>query len=56
MENKDVSKLREQMEEVPHVKTVIWYDSVADLSVPMEILPEDVRGKFVAPYFDYFHT
>lgn len=47
MENKDVSKLREQMEEVPHVKTVIWYDSVADLSVPMEILPEDVRGKFV---------
>ncbi len=47
MENKDVSKLRDQIEEVPHVKSVIWYDSVADLSVPMEILPEDIRGKFV---------
>ncbi|MCI9082248.1 MAG: MMPL family transporter [Lachnospiraceae bacterium] len=47
MENKDVSKLRDQIEQVPHVKTVIWYDSVADLSVPMEILPEDIKGKFV---------
>ncbi|MEY8390981.1 hypothetical protein D3Z36_12595 [Lachnospiraceae bacterium] len=47
MENKDVSKLRDEIEQVPHVKTVIWYDSVADLSVPMEILPEDIKGKFV---------
>ncbi len=46
MENKEVSELRAQIEEVPHVKTVIWYDSIADLSVPMEILPEDVQGKF----------
>lgn len=47
MENKDISKLREEIERVPHVKTVIWYDSVADLSVPMEILPEDMKEKFV---------
>jgi len=47
MENKDISKLREEIEQVPHVKTVIWYDSVADLSVPMEILPEDMKEKFV---------
>ena len=28
------------------MKAVIWYDSVADLSVPMEILPDDVQDKF----------
>lgn len=33
MDNKGVSSLREQIEAVPHVKTVIWYDSIADLSV-----------------------
>lgn len=47
MENKDVSSLRGKIEEVPHVKTVIWYDSVADLSVPMDILPEDIKETFV---------
>ena len=47
MENKDISALRKKIEEVPHVKTVIWYDSVADLSVPMDILPEDVKETFV---------
>lgn len=47
MENKDISALRGKIEEVPHVKTVIWYDSVADLSVPMDILPEDVKETFV---------
>ncbi len=47
MENKDVSALRKKVEEVPHVKTVIWYDSIADLSVPMEILPQDVKDTFV---------
>ncbi len=46
MENKEVSALRKQIEEVPHVKTVIWYDSIADLSMPMEILPEEVQSKF----------
>lgn len=47
MENKEVSALRQQIEEVPHVKSVIWYDSIADLSVPMEILPEDVQEVFI---------
>lgn len=46
MENKDISSLKAQIEGVPHVKTVIWYDSIADLSTPMEILPEDVQSKF----------
>lgn len=47
MDNKGVSALREQIEAVPHVKTVIWYDSIADLSVPMQILPDDIHETFV---------
>ncbi len=46
MENREVASLRKQIEGVSHVKSIIWYDSIADLSVPMEILPEDVQGKF----------
>ena len=46
MENREVASLRKQIEGVSHVKSVIWYDSIADLSMPMEILPEDVQGKF----------
>ena len=47
MEWKDVSKLRQEIEEVPHVKDVIWYDSFASLSTPVELLPEDVRDAFI---------
>ena len=43
----DVAKLKEKISEVDHVKTVIWYDSVADLSVPVEILPDDIREAFI---------
>ena len=40
MENKDVAKLKEQIEDVEHVSKVVWYDSFADISIPMEMLPE----------------
>lgn len=46
MENKDVVELKSQIEGVEHVKAVVWYDSIADLSLPMEFLPEDVLDKF----------
>lgn len=46
MEAKDIADMREAMEEVPHVKAVIWYDSLADLSIPMEMLPEDMYEFF----------
>lgn len=46
MENKDVAKLKEKIENVEHVKTVVWYDSILDLSVPMEMLPDQVRDVF----------
>ena len=41
MTEKEVAALREQIEEVDHVATVLWYDSVMDLSVPMELLPDE---------------
>jgi uncharacterized membrane protein YdfJ with MMPL/SSD domain len=31
MDNKEVTTLREKIEEVDHVDTVLWYDSVMDL-------------------------
>lgn len=46
MEYKDVAKLKAKIEDVSHVKKVIWYDSVADISMPAEILPDDVREVF----------
>lgn len=46
MPDKDVVKMKARMEQVPHVKKIIWYDSVADLSMPMELLPEEVRTFF----------
>lgn len=46
MENKDVCALERKIEEVPHVKKVVWYDTVADLSLPMEVLPKDIYEVF----------
>ena len=46
MEEKDVAKLKSKIENVDHVADVIWYDSVMDLSVPMEMLPTDVYDAF----------
>lgn len=46
MEAKDISKMREEIAEVPHVKSVIWYDSVADISIPMEMLPDEIYEFF----------
>jgi len=46
MPNKDVAALKEKISKVDHVETVIWYDSLADLSVPMEILPDELYSAF----------
>ncbi len=43
MEDKDISVLEEELKEVEHVKDVLWYGSVADLSMPVELLPSDLR-------------
>jgi len=46
MSEKDVSKLKVEIEQVDHVKEVLWYDSFMDLSVPMELLPTDIYEAF----------
>lgn len=46
MPKQDVASLKEKVEGVDHVDTVLWYDSVFDLSVPMELLPDSVRSEF----------
>lgn len=46
MEPKDVVKLKEQIEKVDHVKDVLWYDSLMDISMPIEMLPDRLREAF----------
>ena len=48
MSNKDVGALKEKIEHVDHVKTVLWYDSVADISIPTEMLPEKMQKVFLS--------
>ena len=46
MDAKGVSAMREKIAEVPHVKDAIWYDSIMDISIPMEMLPDDIYEFF----------
>ncbi len=46
MQAKDVSALKEKIEQVDHVKSVLWYDSFMDLSIPMEMLPDEICDAF----------
>lgn len=46
MELKDVEKLENTFSEIPHVKDVLWYDDVADISLPVEMLPKDLKEAF----------
>ena len=46
MPAKDVAALKEKIEQVNHVETVLWYDSIADLSIPMELLPDKIYNEF----------
>ena len=61
MPAKDVAALKEKIEQVDHVETVLWYDSIADLSIPMELLPDKIYNEFntenatmMAVFFDTF--
>ena len=46
MPAKDVAALKEKIEAVDHVDSVVWYDSILDLSVPMEMLPDKIYNEF----------
>lgn len=47
MEDQDISKMRKNMEKVDHVKKILWYDSLADLSIPKTMLPDKVQDAFI---------
>ncbi len=46
MDAKQVSEMKAKLENVDHVDSVIWYDSFADISLPMEMLPDKIRNEF----------
>lgn len=46
MPMKDVAQLEKKIEKIDHVQDVLWYDDAVDISVPTEMLPEDLRKAF----------
>ncbi len=46
MDEKDVDRMTGELKRVEHVDSVIWYNSVADISVPMEIIPDKIYKEF----------
>lgn len=46
MPDKDLEKVVDQIEEVDHVKEVIWYGSTGNYSIPKEALPDNVYEFF----------
>ena len=56
---RDITALKERIENVEHVDTVVWYDTIADVSIPLEILPDSIykvfntdRSTMMAVFFD----
>lgn len=48
MSNNDVAQLKENIEQVDHVATVLWYSDLMDVTVPMEMLPQKYYDAFNA--------
>ena len=46
MDLKDVATLKQKFQDVEHVKDVLWYDSVADLSIPVSMIPDKFKDAF----------
>ena len=46
VDKKDIVKTEEKIKKVDHVATVLWYDDLADESIPMQILPDKVYDAF----------
>ncbi|WP_418487275.1 efflux RND transporter permease subunit [Faecousia sp.] len=46
MPEKDVAALQEKLESVEHVETVLWYNSMMDTSIPMQLLPDKLYDAF----------
>lgn len=59
MPARDVAALRDRLEDIDHVDTALWYSSILDVSVPMELLPDELYNAFnsdhstiIAVFFD----
>ena len=46
MEDKEIVKLEEKVEKVDGVENVLWYDSLADISVPQSVLPSKLYDEY----------
>lgn len=46
MDNKDTAALEADLETIDHVKEVLWYDDMLDLSVPVSMIPDSIRNAF----------
>ena len=46
MEDKEIVKLKEKVEKVDGVENVLWYDSLADISVPQSVLPSKLYDEY----------
>ena len=46
MPDKQVSAMKAKVEAVKHVDTVLWYDSLTDLTIPIELIPDSVLAEF----------
>ena len=46
MSDKDVVETKKKIEAVDHVADVVWYDTIADISIPKEILPDNLYDFF----------
>lgn len=46
MEDKEIVKLKEKVEKVDEVENVLWYDSLADISVPQSVLPSKLYDEY----------
>jgi predicted RND superfamily exporter protein len=56
---RDITALKERIENVEHVDTVVWYDTIADVSIPLEMLPDSIykvfntdKSTMMAVFFD----
>ncbi|RGU42663.1 efflux RND transporter permease subunit [Coprococcus comes] len=46
MEDKEIVKLKEKVEKVDGVENVLWYDTLADISVPQSVLPSKLYDEY----------
>lgn len=59
MSDKEVSETKAKMMKIDHVADIVWYDTIADISLPKEILPENIyeffnsdKSTLMAVFFD----